>query len=162
MPDDFEYISRARLEYRDGARHAYLGEVPEPVIYGMQGALRQYYGVKEGAPGASTLDLIVAAVAGCMYGTLRGALAGRKIGFDRDTYTASVEGRITGAGKTIRITSIHMHYDLAVPADAAEATERALALHPQGCPAHESVKGAIEVTWDARVRAGERALELKG
>jgi hypothetical protein len=63
MPDEFEYISRVRLEYRDGARHAYLGEVPEPVVYGMQGALRQYYGVN-GTPGASTLDHIVAAVAG--------------------------------------------------------------------------------------------------
>ena len=44
MADDFEYISRARLEYRDGFRHAYLGEVAEPVVYGMQGGLRAYYG----------------------------------------------------------------------------------------------------------------------
>ena len=64
MPDDFEYISRSRLVYREGYRNAYLGEVPEPVVYGVQGALRQYYGVKEGAPIASTLDHIVAAVAG--------------------------------------------------------------------------------------------------
>ena len=89
-----------------------------------------------------------------MYGTLRGALAGRKIAFDRDSFKATVEGRIVGIGKTIRIKSIHVHYDLAVPADAREATERALAAHPQGCPAHESVKGAIEVTWDATLRAG--------
>jgi hypothetical protein len=64
MADNFEYISRARLEYRDGYRHAYLGEVPEPVVYGVQGALREYYAVKEGPPFASTLDHIVAAVAG--------------------------------------------------------------------------------------------------
>ena len=64
MPDDFEYISRTRLQYRDGYRNAYLGEVPEPVVYGVQGALRQYYGVAEGPPIASTLDHIVAAVAG--------------------------------------------------------------------------------------------------
>ena len=64
MADQFEYISRARLEYRDGYRRAYLGEVAEPVVYGVQGALREYYGVKEGAPIASTLDHIVAAVAG--------------------------------------------------------------------------------------------------
>lgn len=64
MADDFEYISRARLVYRDGARNAYLGEVSEPVVYGVQGALRQYYGVKEGPPVASTLDHIVAGVAG--------------------------------------------------------------------------------------------------
>ena len=56
-----------------------------------------------------------------MYGTLRGALAGRKIEFDRDSYTATVEGRIVGIGKTIRIRSIHVHYDLAVPAEAREA-----------------------------------------
>jgi len=97
-----------------------------------------------------------------MYGTLRGALAGRKIAFDRDTFTASVEGRIVGHGKTIRIRSIHVHYELAVPADALEATERALTAHPQGCPAHESVKGAIEVTWDASVRAGDRVVPLRG
>jgi hypothetical protein len=64
MADQFEYISRARLEYRDGYRRASLGEVPEPVVYGVQGALRDYYGVKEGRPIASTLDHIVAAVAG--------------------------------------------------------------------------------------------------
>jgi hypothetical protein len=97
-----------------------------------------------------------------MFGTLRGALAGRKIAFDRDTFTASVEGRIVGHGKTIKIRSIHVHYELAVPADALDATERALAAHPQGCPAHESVRGAINVTWDARVRAGDRIVELKG
>ena len=97
-----------------------------------------------------------------MFGTLRGALAGRKIAFDRDTFTASVDGRIVGHGKTIKIRSIHVHYELAVPADALDATERALVAHPQGCPAHESVKGAIDVTWDARVRAGDRAVELNG
>ena len=90
-----------------------------------------------------------------MYGTLRGALAGRKIGFDRDGYVATVEGRIVGVGKTIRIKSIHLHYELAVPAESREATERALAVHPEGCPAHQSVQGAIEVTWDARVKVGE-------
>ena len=64
MAEDFEYISHARLEYRDGYRYAYPGDVAEPVVYGVQGALRQYYGVKEGPPVASTLDHIVAAVAG--------------------------------------------------------------------------------------------------
>jgi hypothetical protein len=64
MSEQFEYVSRARLVYKDGARQAFLGEVPEPVVYGVQGALREYYGVKEGPPVASTLDHIVAAVAG--------------------------------------------------------------------------------------------------
>ena len=97
-----------------------------------------------------------------MYGTLRGALVGRKIPFDRDTYTAVVEGSIVGHGKTIRIRSIHLHYELTVPPDALQSTERALAVHPQGCPAHESVKGAIDVTWAATVHAGDQRVTLRG
>jgi len=96
-----------------------------------------------------------------MYGTLRGALAGRKIAFDRDSFTATVEGRIAGIGKTIHIKSIHVHYELAVPADAREATERALVAHPQGCPAHQSVKNAIQITWSASLKAGDQTLSIK-
>ena len=97
-----------------------------------------------------------------MFGTLRGALAGRKIQFDRNSFAATVEGTIAGIGKTIRITAIHVHYDLAVPADAREATERALAVHPEGCPAHQSVQGAIGVTWDATVKAGDETIAVRG
>ena len=64
MADDFEDVSKARLVYKSGARHAYLGDMPEPVVYGVRGALRQYYGTPEGPPVASTLDHIVAGVAG--------------------------------------------------------------------------------------------------
>jgi organic hydroperoxide reductase OsmC/OhrA len=96
-----------------------------------------------------------------MYGTLRGALAGRKIAFDREAYTATVEGRIVGAGKTIRIKSIHLKYEIAVPVESREAAERALALHPQGCPAYQSVQGAIDVTWEARVHVGEQVVTLR-
>ena len=96
-----------------------------------------------------------------MYGTLAGALAGRKVAFDRSRYTATVDGRITGTGRTIRITSITMHYDLTVPPEAREAAERALAVHPAGCPAHESVKGAIAVDWDARLHVGDQVITLR-
>ena len=96
-----------------------------------------------------------------MYGTLRGALEGRKVGFDRDSFAATVEGRIVGVGKTIRIKSIHVHYDVAVPADAREATERALHVHPEGCPAHQSVKDAIAITWDATLRAGAETIAVR-
>ena len=64
VTDNFEYISQSRLEYHHGYRHAYLGEVPQPVVYGVQGGQRTYYGAGEGPPVASTLDHIVAAVAG--------------------------------------------------------------------------------------------------
>ncbi len=86
-----------------------------------------------------------------MYGTLAGALAARHVEFDRDRFTARVEGFIEGAGQTIRITRIVMHYRLVVPRAQRAEVDRALRVHPEGCPAHESVKGAIDVTWDADI-----------
>ncbi len=86
-----------------------------------------------------------------MYGTLAGALSARKVGFDRGRYEAEVEGRIEGTGRTIRITEIAVHYKLAIPAGSREETERALRAHPQGCPAHESVKDAIHIRYDAEI-----------
>ncbi len=90
-----------------------------------------------------------------MYGTLAGALSGRKIRFDRQSYTATVEGRIVGIAKTIRIESITIHYDLTIPPESREAAERALKVHPEGCPAHQSVKDAITVNWDATLHVGD-------
>ncbi|GAC1565670.1 MAG: hypothetical protein NVS3B14_04160 [Ktedonobacteraceae bacterium] len=95
-----------------------------------------------------------------MYGTLAGALSGRKIPFDRQQYTATVDGRIVGIGKTIRIESIALHYDLTIPPTSRAAAERALHVHPEGCPAHESVKAAITITWDATLHVGEEVIRL--
>src|SRR5438445_7439879 len=96
-----------------------------------------------------------------MYGTLAGALSGRKIRYDRQSYSATVDGRIVGIGKTIRIESIALHYDLTVPPESSEAAERALRVHPEGCPAHQSVKGAIKVMRHATLRLGDTVIEVR-
>jgi hypothetical protein len=54
-----------------------------------------------------------------------------------------------------------VHYDLAIPPEHREAAERALRVHPEGCPARQSVKDAIAITWDARLRVGDEVLELR-
>ena len=85
-----------------------------------------------------------------MYGTLARALRARNVDVDPETYTADVQGTIEGEEKaTIRITKIHVRYQLTIPAEQREAAERALRVHPAGCPAHESVKDAIEITHSA-------------
>jgi len=87
-----------------------------------------------------------------MYGTLAGALAARKVKFDRDSYRADVEGTIEGPNnQTIRITKIHAKYFITVPADQRELVDRALEVHSAGCPAHESVKDAIDITYSAEI-----------
>lgn len=86
-----------------------------------------------------------------MFGTLRGALVARDVEFDIHRFTARVEGFIESVGQTIRINRIVVHYHLAVRSQHRKEAERALAVHPQGCPAHESVKDSINITWDAEI-----------
>jgi hypothetical protein len=78
-----------------------------------------------------------------MYGTLAGALAARRVEFDRDRFTAAVAGTIEGEGKTIHITKVHVYYTLAIARGQRNDAERALRVHPAGCPAHESVKDLL-------------------
>jgi uncharacterized OsmC-like protein len=87
-----------------------------------------------------------------MYGTLRGALAARKVDVDPNKYHATVEGRIEATAHTIRITEINIHYDLEIPREKRDEAERALRVHPQGCASHESVKDAIKVSWTADIK----------
>jgi hypothetical protein len=60
-----------------------------------------------------------------------------KIAFDRDRFRASVEGRIEGHGRNIQITGIHVHYELVIPAGRRTEAERAVQVHPEGCPARD-------------------------
>jgi uncharacterized OsmC-like protein len=94
-----------------------------------------------------------------MYGTLAGALSGRKIPY-RKSYSATVDGRIAGVGKTICIYSIAVHYDITLPPESLEAAQRALRVHTSGCPAHQSVKDAIKITWDATLHVGDQVITL--
>ena len=97
-----------------------------------------------------------------MYGTLRGALAARKVQHDTGRFTAAVEGRIAGPNKTtIRIEAIRVVYTLELLADERAAVERALRAHPTGCPVHESLKGAIPITWEATVRIGDETVSYR-
>jgi hypothetical protein len=61
------YRSEVRIEREKGPlRRAYLPAEPEPVIFGVHGAVAEHYKVPAEAfpPHATTLDYIVAAAAG--------------------------------------------------------------------------------------------------
>ena len=60
-----------------------------------------------------------------------------------------MEGDIEKVGRTIRISEIRVRYRAALPESERESVERALELHPAGCPAHESVKDSIRIKIDA-------------
>ena len=64
---DVAYESKVRIErVRGPLRRAFLPAEPQPVLFGVHGAVAQHYGVdmKDHAPHATTLDYVVAAAAG--------------------------------------------------------------------------------------------------
>jgi hypothetical protein len=64
---DVVYRSEVRIERERGPmRRAYLPAEPEPVLFGVHGAVAEHYKVPPDAfpPHATTLDYIVAAAAG--------------------------------------------------------------------------------------------------
>ena len=71
-----------------------------------------------------------------------------------DTIRATVEGDIEAIDKVLRITRIRVRYALTVPADKREAAERAVEVHPTGCPAANSVRGCIDLDISAEISEG--------
>ncbi|MEE8348099.1 MAG: hypothetical protein V3R94_00900 [Acidobacteriota bacterium] len=59
------HTSKVRIEQlQRPIRHAYIEHFKEPVVYGMHGGVKQFYGVESDEEHPSTLDQIVAGVAG--------------------------------------------------------------------------------------------------
>ncbi len=73
----------------------------------------------------------------------------RDIDVQTGDLVAIVEGDIEEVEKTIKISEIRVTYKISVEPDKLDKAKRALAVHPAGCPAHESTKGSIRIKVDA-------------
>ncbi|MEM9693043.1 MAG: OsmC family protein [Myxococcota bacterium] len=81
-----------------------------------------------------------------MTGTLAGALEARNVR-TAENLTATVEGDIEEVGGVLRITKIRLAFHGTIPLGMTEKVEQVLGFYSQGCPAYQSVKGCIDVTW---------------
>ena len=52
----------------------------------------------------------------------------------------------------MKITTIRIRYRVSIPPGAREKVDRALAVYADKCPAYQSVKGCIEVTWECETQ----------
>lgn len=76
----------------------------------------------------------------------------RGIKLDEGAVEASAEGVNEIVDRIPTLTGIHVHYHLRLPADAPrDKVDRALSTHVDKCPTAVSLKGAVEVTWDADI-----------
>jgi uncharacterized OsmC-like protein len=60
---------------------------------------------------------------------------------------ADVQGDIAEVDGVLRITDIRLAYHITIPRGTREKAERALETHADKCPAYQSVKGCIDVSW---------------
>lgn len=60
------------------------------------------------------------------------------------------------------LTRVHVDYELRTPAGSREVVERALARHAVRCPTAMTLRGAVAVTWEARVEEGDERWEATG
>ncbi len=81
-------------------------------------------------------------------GTLATVLAKKKIRTFQDRYQATVTGDIESVDGVLKITRIHVHYDLKAPADKHADAREALENYITRCPAAQSVIGCIHITHD--------------
>ena len=83
-----------------------------------------------------------------MMGTLATVLAKSKIRTFQDRYSATVTGDIEDVDGVLKITRIHVHYNLRLPADRRADAEAAFNAYITLCPAAQSVVEAITITHD--------------
>jgi len=81
--------SKVKISKEPGKNKIKRAEIegfPGAVRMGIHGGIAQYFKLSPEEPMASTLDYIVAAVGGCMTGTVAGALEARGVSANPDSF----------------------------------------------------------------------------
>lgn len=90
-----------------------------------------------------------------MLGTLNGVLEARGIRLDPEDIAADVEGVNRVEDRLPVLTEVIVHYRLRIPPGTRETVDRALERHASKCPTAQSLAGAVEVRWTARIEEKE-------
>jgi len=147
-------MSKVKVSKEPGTSKIKRAEIegfPGAIRMGIHGGIAQYFKLSPEEPMASTLDYIVAAVGGCMTGTIGGALEARGISASPDKLQVEAHGTIEDVDGEMILTGIKMHYKVSVPKDKRAAAERALEHHEKKCAASESVRRGIKVHWVSEI-----------
>ena len=97
-----------------------------------------------------------------MLGTLAGGLEAREITLDEGAISADVRGYNEVRDRVPVLTRVHVSYTLRVPEGSRETVERLLMKHATKCPTSMSLKGAVDVTWEAEVTEGGETWHAEG
>lgn len=149
MEDRVVYKSMIRAErVRGPLKRVYLPLGVGPVEMGVHSEIAEHYGVDTSvhAPTVSTLDYLVAAVAGCLTGTFGTALEGRGIPAGEGYLSTSAGGELEKDENVLVVKRIHLTYHLRTSPENRETAERVLGFHADYCATARSVRDAIDIT----------------
>jgi uncharacterized OsmC-like protein len=86
-----------------------------------------------------------------MLGTLNGGLEARGVSLAGSDISAEVTGYNEVREGLPVLVRVHVAYSLKIPPGTRETVDRLLAKHADKCPTAASLKGAVEVTWEASI-----------
>jgi uncharacterized OsmC-like protein len=142
--------SVVHIQVTDGPdKLVWLPSEHQPVPMGMHDQLAVHYKATPGTfePHASTLDYVVGAVAACLTGTFKRALAARGVIISPADLESVATGEITIEGDVPVLRAIEVQYSLSgTHADDNEKIQRAHAVHHKACAVSRSVEDAIAIS----------------
>jgi uncharacterized OsmC-like protein len=141
--------STVRIEVTEGRdKIVHLPTEESPVRMGLHDELAAHFGLEHGSyvPHASTLDYLIGAVAACLAGTFKGALAARGVFVDPDDLRVEAVGEIAMQEGVPVVRSIVVSYRLSGTDDEQhDVITRAHAVHHRACAASRSIEASVEI-----------------
>ena len=147
-------VSKVKIEKEPGkgkVKKAVIEGFPQPIRMGLHGGVKKFYRVESGEDLPTTLDYVVAALGGCLTGTLGSALEARPIPIGPNDLSADVEGYIENVDNKPLITRVHVKYHLKVPKGKKAEAERVVGTHDKFCAVSQSLKRGITVELEADI-----------
>jgi uncharacterized OsmC-like protein len=148
------HVSKVKVYKEPGkgkVKRAYIEGFPEPILTGVNGGIKKFYGVQSGEDLPATLDYLVAALGSCLTGTLAGALEARSIPTGPDKVSAEVEGYIENVENKPLITRVHVKYHLKVPQGKKAEAQRAIDHHEQNCAVSQTIRHGITIEFEGEI-----------
>lgn len=134
-------------------REAVLPPDDRVIHFGAHGAVAEHYGMPDGTePLPTTIDYLVASVAGCLIGTFGGSLRRAKVRVPPSALTGVATGAVeSDEDGVLRLRRVTVDYTLELPEEHRAAAEEVHAAHAARCPNARSVAAAIEVVTNLEI-----------
>ncbi len=147
-------LSKVKVFKEPGAnkiKHIQFEGFPDHVRMGVHGGIAQFFKLDPDDPQPSTIDYLVAAIGGCLTGTVAGALEARGVSGGPENLETNVEGQIENVDGKLLLTNVTVKYKIKIPADKRASFDRAMEQHDNMCPVSASLKRGIKVEWKAEI-----------